>query len=40
LTPQEFAITIQCLWEAEIGKDRLDKIMEQLLEFLDFEEKE
>lgn len=32
---KEFAITIQCLWDNEIGKDRLEVIMTELLEFLD-----
>lgn len=31
---KEFAITIQCLWDAEVGKDRLDYIIPELLEFL------
>ena len=33
---KEFAITIQCLWQSEVGKDRLDEIIPELLEFLDF----
>lgn len=34
MTPKEFALTLDSLWKQEIGKERLDQIMEFLLENL------
>lgn len=35
---KEFALTLDSLWKAEIGKDRLDYVIEALLDMVEFPE--